>query len=499
MAASTGTPLSESTPILGDKPHQPLTLRFPKRQFGNKTVVKRSFQPQWFQRWTWIHYDEDHDLAYCYLCTKAYKEGKFISCSRLEYTYISKGYSNWKDATVNFAAHDKSSCHKEAILKVVTLPATTRNIGEQLCRQYSEQLLERRQCLLKILSCIRYLGRQGLPLRGRGTEEDSNYIQLLRLRGEDDHRVIHWLQKKTDKYTSGEAQNELLKTMAHQVLRKISNNLQGTNFLTVMADETTDISNREQVVICLRWVSETLDVHEEFVGLHMVDSVDANTRVKVIKDTLLRFNLSLSRIRGQWYDGASSMAGARSGVATQLLQEEPKALYTHCYGHALNLACGDTMKQCKLMRDTLDVTYEIAKLIKKSPRRDVCFTNIKSETSPDTPGIRLLCPTRWTVRASALKSIAENYTVLLETWDECLECARDTETKARILGVKSQMCSFDFFFGTYLGELVLSHSDNLSKTLQRKDISAAEGQTVADMTVKTLQSIRSEENFKLFW
>ena len=86
-------------------------------------------------------------------------------------------------------------------------------------------------------------------------EDNSNYIQLLRLR-EDDQRVISWLQKKTDKYTSGEAQNELLKIMAHQVLHKVGSNLQGTLFLTVMADETTDISNREQVMICLRWVSE---------------------------------------------------------------------------------------------------------------------------------------------------------------------------------------------------------------------------------------------------
>ena len=61
----------------------------------------------------------------------------------------------------------------------------------------------------------------------------------------------------------------------------------------------------KQVVICLRWVSDSLDVHEEFIGLHVVDSIDANTLVSVIKDVLLRFNLLLSRIRGQCYDGAS--------------------------------------------------------------------------------------------------------------------------------------------------------------------------------------------------
>ena len=43
------------------------------------------------------------------------------------------------------------------------------------------------------------------------------------------------------------------------------------------------------------------------------------------------------------------------------------------------------------------------------------------------------------------------------------------------------------------------YSDNLSRTLQKKDISAAEGQGVADLTVSTLARIRSEENFELFW
>lgn len=50
-----------------------------------------------------------------------------------------------------------------------------------------------------------------------------------------------------------------------------------------------------------------------------------------------------------------------------------------------------------------------------------------------------------------------------------------------------------------LGQLILVHSDNLSRTLQKKDISAAEGQEVADLTVKTLSKIRSDDNFELFW
>ena len=69
----------------------------------------------------------------------------------------------------------------------------------------------------------------------------------------------------------------------------------------------------------------------------------------------------------------------------------------------------------------------------------------------------------------------------------------------RIHGVSTHMKSFDFFFGLMLGEFVLKHSDNLSKTLQNVDISAAEAQKVAEVTVSTLQSVRNAEMFDLFW
>ena len=36
-------------------------------------------------------------------------------------------------------------------------------------------------------------------------------------------------------------------------------------------------------------------------------------------------------------------------------------------------------------------------------------------------GIRVLCPTRWTVHAGSLLGIIENYSVLHNTWYEALE------------------------------------------------------------------------------
>ena len=46
----------------------PASFRFPKREFGNTLVMKRSFQRKWFDRWSWLHYEENLDLVFCFTC-----------------------------------------------------------------------------------------------------------------------------------------------------------------------------------------------------------------------------------------------------------------------------------------------------------------------------------------------------------------------------------------------------------------------------------------------
>ena len=153
------------------------------------------------------------------------------------------------------------------------------------------------------------------------------------------------------------------------------------------------------------------------------------------------------------------MSGCRSGVATILQAEQPTAFYTHCYGQ-LNLAVSDTMKNSATMKRALDTTLEIIKLIKDSTRRDNLFQKLKEEISLGSPGIRVLCPTRWTVKAESMKSIISNYSVLQELWEEAAKLVHNSEMIARIRGVASQMELFDFFFGLVLGKNLLRTTDN---------------------------------------
>lgn len=55
------------------------------------------------------------------------------------------------------------------------------------------------------------------------------------------------MRKKRERYVTHDSQNEMLKIMATNVLRKIASDIQGTEFFTIMIDECTDVANLEQV------------------------------------------------------------------------------------------------------------------------------------------------------------------------------------------------------------------------------------------------------------
>ena len=74
MSASASVPTVQNIP---DKPHQPsANYNFPKRTFGQKKPVSRSFQSPWFSQWPFLHYNEANDVAYCHTCLLAFKQRK---------------------------------------------------------------------------------------------------------------------------------------------------------------------------------------------------------------------------------------------------------------------------------------------------------------------------------------------------------------------------------------------------------------------------------------
>ena len=171
----------------------------------------------------------------------------------------------------------------------------------------------------------------------------------------------------------------------------------------------------------------------------------------------------------------------------------------------MNLGVSDAIKGSKknpgskVLRDALDNSNEVIKLIKLSPKREAILSRIKDEADDSNVGINTFCPTRWTVKAAALNSIIVNYKHLIETFEESKSDTDDTELKARLNGVIAMMQKFDYYFGIELGLKILRHTDNLSKALQKREMSASEGKELALATLSTLESFISDDEYEEFW
>lgn len=486
------------------KANQPRTFSYPTRTFGKE---QRSFLPSWYDKWDWLHYVEVEDSVYCIICKNAERYGMLTNV-KVEDSFVRTGYTNWKKARCTnkgFNKHESSKCHEQAMQRLIEIPKSTKDVSQLLQSNLTDLQSQSRASLLKIISCLRYLARQGLPLRGHGDDKDSNVTQLLKFRAEDDPAFKEWLEKK-QAFTSPEIQNEILKEMSLLILRDIVECIKGSDFHSFMLDESGDKSNKEQAVCCVRWVDENLFSHEDFLGLYEMEKTDASSIVEIIKDLFLRMGFDSNKLRGQCYDGCSTMMGKKNGVAKKIKDDlQPLALSTHCYAHSLNLACGDWIRNCGLVSKSLDTSYEITKLIKFSPKRDSHLRKIHEEEYYEDEDhsnfitLKLFSQTRWTVRAGSLISILENYKELETLWDWCLKEYKDSESKARVLGVQAQMRNFDYFYGLNLGILLLRHSDNLSSSLQAKDLCASQAQTMAKKTIIVLEKIRTDQDFNLFW
>ena len=125
--------------------------------------------------------------------------------------------------------------------------------------------------------------------------------------------------------------------------------------------------NKEQFIICFRWVDKGFNTLEDFIGIYNVDNIKADTLVTTIKDVLIRLHIPLPNARGQCYDGAKNVCGIKNGISIKILSEDPKVFFTNCFGHVLNLDVGDMVKNVRFLKDSIDTTYEIFNL-KKPPK-----------------------------------------------------------------------------------------------------------------------------------
>ena len=133
------------------------------------------------------------------------------------------------------------------------------------------------------------------------------------------------------------------------------------NQFAIIADETRDISGLEQLVLSFRWVDQSYEIYEDFIGMVSIECTNASSLKSVILDCLIRCNLPVSGCCGQPYDEAAVMAGHLTGVALQIRRMEPKAISIYCLAHSLNLCLQDCATQ--LIQTSLSILSEMEDIL----------------------------------------------------------------------------------------------------------------------------------------
>ena len=98
-----------------------------------------------------------------------------------------------------------------------------------------------------------------------------------------------------------------LREIGHAMLNNgTCKNARSSRWYSLIVDETSDTSRKEQVSICLRYVNSCFNANEAFVGFFETDSTTSETLFRVIKDVLMRLQLNINDCRGQCYDHVRS-------------------------------------------------------------------------------------------------------------------------------------------------------------------------------------------------
>ena len=479
------------TPIISANQPQDAAV-YPKQQDGARY---RYFNLSWYRQWPWLHWSSDLKAVICFTCHNASGLKMLTFTSKENVAFITQGFCKWKNACEAFAKHDSSASHSESKAKWMHYTRGT-SVSVQLDSQHSKEQEIARACLMKQLTSLRYLLRQGLAMRGHD-EMNGNYLQLLKMRCSDtDGQNLQSWMNRCQSWLSPEVQNEQMELIAHAVLREVAKQIQQRKFFAIIVDETTDISTQEQVSLCFRTIDDQFQIYEDFLGLYKTCATNASTLTEIIKDALLRFDLPISLCRGQCYDGASSMSGVTTGVAARIRELEPRALNIKCLAHSLNLAVQTCTTDNRIMMDAMSSIQEVSKLIGASAKRLGQFELYQIELAPDAPTVRPMCPTRWTVRLRTLQSFVANFKPILLTLGELADERAGKESSIKASGLLTHIECFEFVFGMNVCLTVFQQTDMLSNALQTASLDIGEALVAAKLAVNDLRRARTNEFFE---
>ncbi|KAH9792980.1 TTF-type domain-containing protein [Citrus sinensis] len=316
-------------------PCQPRFHNFCKSKFGQQ---QRRFNPTWFNKYeNWLEYSISKNAAYCLCCYLFRPE---IGEQASGEIFTKNGFSNWKKlerleehvGSPN-SAHNKVVGYCEDLMKQEQHVQTFFNKHSYQDRKYY------RIRLFASIDVVRLLLEQGLAFR------DIKKVTVKNAPG-NNMLIAPSIQKDIVRACSIETTNAIIRDV-------------GDALFSVLIDESRDASMKEQMAVVLQYVDKNGSVIECFIGLKHVTSTTAISLKEALDQLFSKHGLSISRLRGQGYDGASNMQGEFNGLRTLIMNENECAYYIHCFAHQLQLVIVAVAKKHDQVNSFLNVAANV--------------------------------------------------------------------------------------------------------------------------------------------
>jgi hypothetical protein len=186
----------------------------------------------------------------------------------------------------------------------------------------------------------------------------------------------------------------------------------------------------------------------------------------VLQEELKSLDLDIDNVRGQGYDNGSNIKGKHQGVQKKLLDINPRAFYSACGCHSLNLTLCDMANSCRKAIEIFGVIQRIYTTFANSTRRwQILKDNIAGLT------LKSLSSTRWESRVESVKAIRFQISDVREALLQVAETGKEplTSSQAQSLA-ENELGDFEFVSSSIIWYQILPVINMVSKELQSKDM-----------------------------
>lgn len=405
---------------------------------ADATHLKRKFNYQWLDTYSpWMAYSKRLKGAlckYCVLFPPALSTVKGVLGS-----FIVRPFTKYKDIHEACRNHSTSQWH---MLATESARAFTHEVPVDIQVQKFHHKIaeENRKVISSIITCIAFSGTHDLPLRGK--HQDEGVLEdLCRLRIEAGDLPLkeHFEHgKKNSSYRSPQIQNEIINLCGSVIRDYIVKSAKQAYAYSILADETADISGKEQLSIGLRFYDLMLkEIREEFVGFVELEALDSKSIAKAIDDFVTEQELLPEKCVGLGFDGCSTMAGNEGGVQAILKKKYTRALFFHCSSHRLNLVVND-LNLIPEIRNTVATIKDIITYFRESVLRRKLIPNIPR-----------LCETRWSEKYKCIRIFKENFREIVQAL-ETLSVQGNTNTRKSAFQLHSAASKSSFIMAMVL-------------------------------------------------